>query len=106
MEPMNKIIITCGTFRNTYDDIGKIRLFCLEGIAASFDQQHCQVECRSLVAVNEAMIRDNPVNQRGGLFMDAAVITIVRTAKRRPNCMITQNSGSATTGLKCIKMAT
>ena len=58
--------------------LAKIRLFCLEGIAASFDQQHCQVECRSLVAVNEAMIRDNPVNQRGGLFMDAAVITIVR----------------------------
>ena len=104
-EPLNKIIVTLGATRNTQDCIGKIRLFRPEDIVASLDQQHSQIERRSLIAVYEAVIGDNSMNQCGGLFMDAAVITIVRAAKRRPNRMLTQNSGGTSPDLERIMMA-
>ena len=79
-EPLNKIIIIRGASRNAQDYVGEIRLFRPEDIVASLDQQHSQIECRSLVAVNEAVVQDNPMNQCGGLFMDAAVIAVARSA--------------------------
>lgn len=44
------------------------------------------------------------MNQCGCFIFDTAVIATVRTTKRRPNCMLTQNS-TLTAYDKCIGMA-
>ena len=82
LEPIDECVVSDGAVGNGEDEIDDSAIVGVQPVAASPEQEFDDIECGALVAVDEAMVGDDPVEERGSFPVNAAMIPVVGPAER------------------------
>lgn len=90
LEPLHKFFAAYFASGYTRNDVCQYQIVFYQAVVAPHRHQFDQIHSRTFVAVYEAVVGYDAVNEGGGLLMNASMIAVIGPRNRRLDCLRTE----------------